>query len=162
MCLTIRLRIRRNISIHAPCSGIIRVYRGSPNRMEYKVCVVLPRAPCRGDFTSPADPPSGIRKAANPHGADSVQRMHSAGRGCLAGIEPAPAEATFRRCVTTGRFCSPWTHQAGAFRAPCNHGQGFRALDHDRCCGTGFAQRRDVGSPFAIPSTGDRAPRTRV
>jgi len=34
-------------------------------------------------------------------------------------------------------------------------GQGYRALDHDRCVGTGFERKGDFGSPFANPSTGE-------
>lgn len=43
---------------------------------------------------------------------------------------------------------------AAAFGAG-RRGQGCRALDHDRCVGTGFEQKGDFGSPFANPSTGE-------
>jgi len=50
----------------------------------------------------------------------------------LAGIEPAPAEGNISVLHPDQGDCrSPWTHRAKGFRAPCNHGQDFRVLNHD-------------------------------
>lgn len=72
---------------------------------------------------------------------------------------PFRLSATFWRCITTKETAAlPGAIAQRAIRAPCNHGQDFRVLNHDRCFGTGFEQRRDVSSPFAIPSTRDSQP----
>jgi len=85
-----------------------------------------------GTLQSPADPPQGIRKAANPLVAYSVLRMLSAGRWRFWVSNPSRLRATIRRCITTMETAAlPGPIAQRAIRAPCNHGQDFRVLNHD-------------------------------
>lgn len=72
-----------------------------------------------GTLLSPADPPQGIRKAANPLVAYSVQRMLSAGHWRFWVSNPSRLSATFSALHHDQGDCrSPWTHRAKGYPRP--------------------------------------------
>lgn len=107
----------RPVSCHNDKEGQI------PNRAEYKVCVVLPRAPCRVDSPVPRGPPSGHPYGAYPFVTDSCEGMLSA----AAGIEPLAAEGNGFGVASRPKETAalPWNPSRKGLSAPfAIHGQG--------------------------------------
>lgn len=135
------------------------------------MCVVIPRASCRGDFPSPADPPAKSLGSPRADGARLAKRLSG-------GIRYRPSD---RRCTVSplrhdrgslpcsldpwaGVFSStpapgdrgdvalPGPIEQGTIRVPCNRRRrAFQPLDPDRCFGTGFDRQGDFGSPYRQP-----------
>lgn len=105
-----------------------------------------------GTLRFPADPLQGIPKADESVLVTAYAARDAVSRG---GHRALAAEGTVFGGASRPReiALSLDPSRKGAGRAPLQPtARAVRALDHDRCVGTGFEQKGDFGSPFANPS----------